>query len=221
MGKYIGKKVIWAIICIIVLTLLITGLIIFTGRNDPASILLEKPVIYLYPESETDVQVWLNLDGQLGFTYPAYDDGWYVTAYPDGTLINHNDGNEYNCLFWEGSSSVDAITSTGFIVAGCDTVDFLRDKLEFMGLIPKEYNEFIIYWAPKMHSNAYNLITFQNNAYTDTAELIIIPSPDSILRIFMTFTPLEKPIIIPEQQLETFERAGFTVVEWGGAELNR
>ena len=46
----------------------------------------EKPVIYLYPEKETDVTVKISLDGELTCTYPAYDDGWKVTAQPDGTL---------------------------------------------------------------------------------------------------------------------------------------
>ena len=37
----------------------------------------------------------------------------------------------------------------------------------------------------------------------------------------MTFVPLDEEISVPEQQLETFERKGFAVVEWGGAELKQ
>ena len=47
-----------------------------------------KPVIYLYPEEETEVAVKLNLDGKLTCTYPAYENGWQVTAAPDGTLTD-------------------------------------------------------------------------------------------------------------------------------------
>ena len=81
-------------------------------------------------------------------------------------------------------------------------------------------NEFIVYWLPRMEHNAYNLITFQGKAYTDTAKLDITPAPDSMLRVFMAYKPLEDSVDIEPQQLETFERKGFTVVEWGGTELS-
>ena len=38
-----------------------------------------------------------------------------------------------------------------------------------MGLTPREYNEFIVYWLSKMQHNAYNLIAFQGSEYTDHA----------------------------------------------------
>ena len=219
MGKYIAKKVLWAIICLLGVTVIVFIIIHFIP-DDPAALVLEKPVIYLYPEVETDVEVRLRLDGQLGFTYPMYDDGWRVTAYPDGRLINHSDGCEYSYLFWEGNGNVVFDMSSGFVVAGVDTVTFLREKLEYLGLLPKEYNEFIVYWAPMMESNAYNQITFQGKTYSDLAKLEILPAPDSVLRVFMVYKPLENPMTIPEQELEVFERTGFTVVEWGGAEVN-
>ena len=60
-----------------------------------------KPVIYLYPEQQTEVAVSLDYDGTLTAAYPAYENGWRVTAEPDGTLHDEN-GNEYSYLFWEG-----------------------------------------------------------------------------------------------------------------------
>lgn len=67
-----------------------------------------------------------------------------------------------------------------------------------------------------MKENPYNLITFQNAIYTDNAKLDIKPEPDSILRVFMAFKPLAKPVTVREQILEPFVRQGFTVIEWGG-----
>ena len=49
-----------------------------------------KPVIYLYPEQETDVRVTLDLAGELTCAYPAYGDGWSVHAAPDGTLTDES-----------------------------------------------------------------------------------------------------------------------------------
>ena len=46
--------------------------------------------------------------------------------------------------------------------------------------------------------------------------LFINPKPDSLIRVFMKYKPLDKKINIPEEKLTTFDRVGFTVVEWGG-----
>ena len=178
----------------------------------------EKPVIYLYPAQETAVSVSLNYDGTLTATYPAYEDGWRVTAEPDGTLYDEN-GNEYSYLFWEGESKPDYDFSKGFCVAGADTADFLRETLAEIGLTPKEYNEFIVYWMPKMQENPYNLISFQSERYTDTAKLDIDPEPDSVLRVFMAWKPSSKPQTSEPQTFTPFARAGFTVGEWGGCEV--
>ncbi len=70
-----------------------------------------------------------------------------------------------------------------------------------------------------MKHNKYNLISFQGDAYTNSAKLNITPTPDSLLRVFMAYVPLEEAVNIQPQQLETFKRNGFTVVEWGGSEI--
>ena len=181
----------------------------------------DKPVIYLYPEKETDVHVELELNtSDLSTTYPKYNNGWDVTAYPDGTLLNKADGTHHKYLFWDSTNCRTKFDlSKGFCVAGSDTESFLKEKLTCMGLTEQEMNEFIVYWLPRMEHNKYNLISFQGAAYTDSAKMNITPAPDSLLRVFMTYVPLENAVDVEPQQLETFERKGFTVVEWGGSEL--
>lgn len=176
-----------------------------------------KPVIYLYPPHPMQVSVRLAYSGVLDYTYPEHKNGWSVTAYPDGTLINNADGKEYSYLFWEGHDERRYDFSRGFVVKGKDTASFLQEKLAYMGLTPREYNELIVFWLPKMQPNAYNLITFQGSAYTDGAVLEIIPKPDALLRVFMAYKPLIKRMELPPQELKPFKRRGFTVVEWGGA----
>ena len=179
----------------------------------------EKPVIYLYPEEETAVHVELDINGTVTSVYPAYENGWDVVASPDGTLTDPETGREYYCLFWEGVSNVPYDLSEGFVVAGADTESFLEDTLKTLGLTDKEANEFIIYWLPRMEGNAYNLISFQKEIYTDNAVLTVDPAPDTVLRVFMTYKSLEYPIRVLPQKLEKIERTGFTLVEWGGAEI--
>ena len=181
----------------------------------------EKPVIYLYPEEETQVNVKLDYDGTLTSTYPSYENGWTVDAAPDGTLTDPSTGRQYYCLFWEGMTDTEYDFSTGFCVAGVDTAAFLEGALADLGLTEKEANEFIIYWLPKMEGNAYNLISFQREAYTDSAVLTIDPAPDTLIRVFMAWQGLDEPVEVQPQSLTAPERTGFTAVEWGGTEVTR
>lgn len=183
--------------------------------DDP--IVADKPVIYLYPEEETDVRVSLSFtDGHFTATWPTYGDGWEVSARPDGTLTDA-DGNEYPYLYWE-AELFDLIPdfSEGFCVRGEDTGEFLRTVLTEMGLTPKEYTDFIVYWMPLMQNNAYNVISFRSERFEKCAALTIDPAPDSLLRVSMAYYASDTPVEILPQSFTPFERIGFTAVEWGG-----
>lgn len=82
-----------------------------------------KPVIYLYPEQETKVNVQLDFNGTLTSTYPTLPpEGWSVTAQPDGTLTDE-EGRSYRYLFWEGVADVDWKQDSGFLVKAEDARD--------------------------------------------------------------------------------------------------
>ncbi len=200
------KKKLFCILSVVLLTVLLLVTCVGCGG---------KPVIYLYPTETMEVSVKVDLNGVFTATYPDYGDGWTVTAQPDGTLTDAN-GREYYCLFWEGLLPSASMTfEQGFCVAGEDTAAFLEQTLKEIGLTDKEANEFIIYWLPQMEHNPYNLISFQTEAYEDAAQLIIAPTPDSVLRVFMTWKPVPVEVEIDPQSFEPFVREGFTVVEWG------
>lgn len=182
----------------------------------PYKHMLRKPVIYLYPEEQTDVTVTLDINGELTCTYPEYNGGWDITALPDGTLYDAS-GRKYDSLFWEAAADMEFDFSEGFCVKGEDTVEFLQWALDEQGMTQQESNDFIVYWLPYMQDNEYNVIAFQSDSYTDIAVLHITPKPDNIKRVFMAYYPSEKHVDIVEQRLDGFKRNGFTVVEWGGA----
>ncbi len=181
-----------------------------------------KPVIYLYPETKTEVNVKLELDGKLTVVYPNYDEtsGWTVTAEPDGTLTDKK-GRQYSYLYWEGDIKIRPDMSAGFCVKGEDTAEFLENALRQLGLNDKEAEDFITYWLPLMQDNKYNVITFQTKAYEDVAALHVSPKPDTVIRVNMLWYSSNVPVGIKTQDLTTlnpYERKGFTVVEWGGEE---
>ena len=179
-----------------------------------------KPIIYIYPEKATNVTVRLSNPSDLTTTYPKYSDEWKVKALPDGTLIDNN--KKYYALYWESSSNrKNSIKEDGFVVRGEDTASFLEEKLEILGLNYKETNEFIMYWLPRLENNKYNYIRFQTLAEINSnMGLDIDPKPDTLIRVRMEYKPLNKKIKIKEQTLERVERHGYTVVEWGGTNIN-
>ena len=180
----------------------------------------EKPVIYLYPERTTDVTVRISLtDGRFTKCIPEGDGEWNVTASPDGKLTDKATGKTYDYIFWESTDNTGYDWSEGYVVKGSEAEVFLRGILQEMGLNEKEYTEFIDYWLPRLEKNEYNLISFQTDRYTESARLDVSPSPDSVLRIFMAFKRIDGPVFVTRPDIEPFERNGFTVVEWGGAEV--
>ncbi|MEO9534222.1 MAG: hypothetical protein ABJG68_04440 [Crocinitomicaceae bacterium] len=181
---------------------------------------LAKPIIYLYPEEETEVSVKLELAGDLTHTYPKYEDGWKVTAKPDGTLLDENN-KEYYALYWEGNNEENFHVNEGFVVPGENTAEFLEASLDMLGLNRREANEFIVFWMPILEDNPYNLIHFSTDEYEEMAKLDISPKPETMIRVMMVYKPLQEPIELKMQNLSEMkkERKGFTLVEWGGSLL--
>lgn len=183
-----------------------------------------KPVIYLYPEQETKVNVQLTFNGTLTSTYPTLPpEGWTVTAQPDGTLTDE-EGRSYRYLFWEGVADVDWKQDSGFLVKAEDAREFLEESLTQLGLNELEQNDFITYWLPKLEKNGESFVTFAAEQYTDNAVLTVTPQPDSVLRVQMLISKVDDSNRVafqklPEQELPRFEREGFVLVEWGGTDL--
>ena len=179
---------------------------------------VRKPVIYLYPTKKTNVFVNLNFDGTFTYTYPKINDGWKVSAEPDGTLTDKS-GRTYGYLFWEGDTKVPMEFNEGFCVAGKDTEAFLLDKLAYLGLNDKEINDFMVFWLPRMQDNPYNVISFQTDNYLKAAQLKVYPQPDTMIRVFMAWKKADNFVNIKAQKLEKIQRKGFALVEWGGTEV--
>ncbi len=184
-----------------------------------------KPVIYVYPESTQEVSMKLSVAGELGFTYPEYNNGWDFIADHDGTI--HIGEKEYDYLFWDSKSPVDYSSfdvQSGFIVRRDSLTDFLETNLTTMGLTPRERQDFITFWCPLMIENESNYIHFMfNEEYNTIATLDVTPKPANIFRVFMVWSDakdIDAKKVLP-QKIESFSRNGFTVVEWGGAEGKR
>ncbi|MBO4326490.1 MAG: hypothetical protein J5950_04400 [Clostridia bacterium] len=182
-----------------------------------------KPVLYFFPETETEVSVKLGYPELLTVTYPDYpaDDGWTFTASPDGTLTL--DGKQYPYMYFEaecGAACPDpSFSDKGFVVAREDTAAFLEAALVAMGFDFKERADFITFWLPLMSENSYNRVEFlfgdDVNALMPVA---VSPAPDNTLQVYMLFAACDPSIAdeLTTQEFPTFVREGFAMLEWGG-----
>lgn len=175
-----------------------------------------KPILYLYPETKTNITVNFANEDYLTTTYPKFNKEWNVLAYPNGDLYDSNN-NYYYALYWEEKDYSKVDFSEGFYVSKDNAIEFLEEKLTILGLNNKERNEFIMYWLPILESNEHNLVYFElTGDLQKQNELIIKPQPDTLIRIRMHVKKVNKETNIKEQHLVKQERIGYTAIEWGG-----
>jgi hypothetical protein len=193
----------------------------FKARNEPRPV--KKPVIYLYPESDTEISVDLKAKGALTFTYPDYSKGWKGTAHPDGSVTIS--GQNYPYLFWESEQQFNSFDFElgGFLLTRETAAASLEKHLSDFGFNDREKTDFITFWAPQLQKYEGVYIQFiRDEACNQFARLDITPKPRHMNRVYMIWTPVDshRKVFMKPQKIEKMNRDGFDALEWGGIELN-
>jgi hypothetical protein len=183
---------------------------------------IAKPVVYLYPEKTTLVDVSVKVPGEIFISDPLYPrDGWQdVEARPDGTL--YYQGKRYSELFYESTVTEKiAMPETGIIIAKNEIEPKLREAITQLGLNKKETNEFLEFWVPLLRQQNTPYIFFSilpPDVKESVDSLTVLPQPDTRIEFIAYFKPLQQVITIAPLQLPNTPpaRIGFTEVEWGG-----
>ncbi|SDN65153.1 hypothetical protein SAMN05216355_10920 [Actinomyces ruminicola] len=189
----------------------------------------EKPVLYLYPVTATDLTVRLDYDGQLTHLYPdaPTSDGrveWEVTASPNGVLTDSS-GRTYPYLFWEGHPRRTLTQDAGTVVAAAEANQFLESLADATGLNDSEATDLITYWAPRLAARERALVTVATEGYATMARYTFSDAagqeiiPDVVIRLFLVIGPVPNDPVSEQKLPVPPRRTGFTVVEWGGTEL--
>jgi hypothetical protein len=175
-----------------------------------------KPVVYLYPTATQTVSVKVGADVKISDPYYNPITGWKAVANPNGQLTVN--GVNYDSLFWEGpGQGIYPNIYEGTVVKRQDAISTIKSQLAQQGLNAKETADFVDYWQDKLPNQPYIRLTWFNTSQMDQlAPLYIVPKPDTVIRVFLDASGLDKPINIPAQHLEAIPRSGFTVIEWGG-----
>ena len=200
---------------------------VYLAQPQPTDV-KRKPVIYMYADKDLDAEVKLDPKGEFTFTYPAYNEGWNLTVNKNGG-VDVSDKN-YPYLFWEAESpkmhyNVNQGQIEGFLFESRYVTEFFEDKLTALGLTQQEQTDFITYWGPLLSHKQYAFVQFviDDDYNEQIASLEITPQPDNMRRVYILCSGLDNENIgleVKPQNLESFERNGFTVVEWGGTILD-
>lgn len=201
------------------------GVHVYNKDNiNPSTVFARKPVIYLYPIKKTKISVSVELSGADMITeYPRTTNGiWKVEASPKGNLVDIYDKKKYSYLFWEAAkhTSFTLNPENTDCIANVDVQTYLEKSLKTLGLNAREMNDFMVYWLPILEQNPYSLIEWKTTEYTDMAKLHISPKPETLIRIFMVFKWSEQIVATKNVELQKTRRKGYSVVEWGGCNLD-
>ena len=180
---------------------------------------VDKPAIYIYPETPGPFEVRLDLGAGVRITesLPEYGGGWSVTVSADGRI---DDAHDY--LFYELAVPRPTPPSAGWCLDAAHLDVELVDLAARIGLNAHEAEEFVDYWSGRLEGSAHWAACPVFDAALDGwAALDVTPAPDVTLRAWVIFAPLDAPIDLPVPVVPEVERRGTTVIEWGGAVLPR
>ena len=174
-----------------------------------------KPVIYLYPEIPTQIDVDLFIKGEILVSEPLYENGWNVMAYPNGTIESTEGKHDY--LFYEARLDKIELPQEGWVVNYDSLESWMTETLDKLGLNENESGEFKEFWLDKLPFMPFYEIKVVTQEYLeDYMGLEISPAPDTIIRVHLHFKGISSYKSIVNPIISKPVRYGFTVVEWGG-----
>jgi hypothetical protein len=212
------KRTLFLIFILIILALLscekTKGTITAPFEQNPDTLCVRKPNIYIYPTQKIKLDVYLNFPngGSIVQSSPQYNNGWKITVDTSGLIDD-----EYHYLFYECRVPNYFQKEKGWIIKQKNLENFFRKNLSLTGFLNKEMEDFIEYWIPRLdYSTEYIIYPQFRNDIIPLIELNISEIPDCILRYFYLIEENSKGIItIDKPVIPTFKRSEFTVAEWG------
>ena len=178
----------------------------------------DKPNLYLYPTSRTDVSVHLPAWRRITESDPRYPvDGWRVTAWPDGQL--DTPVGERDFLFYEMNWDVSRFqTDAGWCVRAPLAQLSIESAMTDLGFLPNEVDDFATAWDgefPEPDASQGPAMMTVYPQFSNLATVNIDPAPDSFLRAWFYVAPgcqAVDPVEMPQ-----IDRTGFHAAEWGVA----
>ncbi|MBR9682694.1 MAG: hypothetical protein GOV02_03380 [Candidatus Aenigmarchaeota archaeon] len=203
----------WILIALAIILIVFVVLVIAENETQFVwELQVEKPAVYLYPETDSHIQVTIDTAGRIIEDIPEYNGGWNVFVTTEGLIEQ-----KYDYLFYEVQLNSIDLPEQGWVVSQDELNGWFDTNLIAMGMNQKEKDQFKEYWLERLEGSAYYEIKLLDDTFLEeNMNLIIDPQPDTIIRLDFHFRRLDNTIEIEEPEIMTPERNGFIVVEWGG-----
>ena len=174
-----------------------------------------KPIIYIYPKKQMDINVSLKINGEITKSIPKYNNGWKVNIEPSGRI-----NKKYDSLFYENNLKYIDVPNQGWIVEKSELKEWFKNRLTAWNFSEKEMNEFIEYWVPRLNKETdtkyIDIRLFTNKFLKKNMRLIISPKPDNIYRYEFVFKGVNRKVMLSSPIVKKIDRKGYFAVEWGG-----
>ncbi len=189
---------------------------LFPWMKTPDGVGCYKPNIYIYDEKGRQIDLVFTYPQLITISIPDYRTGWSVTADGESNLVT-SDGEECTYLFYESITSRSLFdTEEGFYISADERVAEWTEILSAYGFNETEIHDFIEFWDVKLCADKDYIMYPQYTETVDIAmELVITPEPENIVRMWFVFEEYQGQIY-EQEEIQPFDREGYTVVEWGG-----
>lgn len=177
------------------------------------NIITYKPNIYIYPLLKTQLSIQLSfpLGGHIIESIPDYTKGWNITVDTDSKI---ND--QFNYLYYESIQPNIYQYEKGWCVSRENLKAFFENNMALYNFSPSEIKDFVDYWMPLLTDDEFYCIYPQTNEIINQIiGLDFSVKPDRIYRLFYGIIGASKIKILEEPKIQSFDRSGFYVVEWG------
>jgi hypothetical protein len=175
---------------------------------------VDKPNIYLYPESEMDIDVSISFPrgGNVIQSIPTYPDFWKnLKVEPDGTIEN-----KYDYLFYESEQVIIPIPEKGWVVEKDNLTDFFTENMQKTGFNSSEIDDFIEWWIPILtESEHFAIYPLYNDDLDKYIKLHFSEQPDNLLRLTYIVKECDSELVLESPTIPKFANDGFVVREWG------
>ena len=104
-----SKKVLKFLIYLIAIlstSIVVTKVICYIeSKNNHYPGVVDKPILYIYPTTETDLTITLKNDSLITTSYPEYENNWKIHVNKDGNIYDYKTEKNYYALYWGGEDN--------------------------------------------------------------------------------------------------------------------
>lgn len=175
--------------------------------------LVYKPNIYIYPGKPMELTLKLKfpMGGEVVKSEPEYGTGWNIHVDTNG-LIN----NSYTYLFYESNQPYVWQTKCGWVIPENELESFFWQNMTDYGFNSREITDFVEYWIPRLKKPFYAIYPQTKTEINPVIQMNFSNQPEHILRLFYVIKGHElMPGKLMEPTIDTFNRQGYFVTEWG------